>query len=36
MFNWFNKKAIDFFSIQEKDPTTGVYPATGTYTVKKI
>lgn len=24
------------FSIQEKDPTTGVYPATGTYTVKKI
>lgn len=24
------------FSIQEKDPTTGVYPATGIYTVKKI
>lgn len=24
------------FSIQEKDPTTGFYPATGTYTVKKI
>ncbi|TRX39433.1 SusE domain-containing protein [Flavobacterium restrictum] len=24
------------FSIQEKDPTTGVYPATAIYTVKKI
>ncbi|MNG25641.1 hypothetical protein D3C84_1105230 [compost metagenome] len=24
------------FSIQEKDPTTGAYPASGTYTVKKI
>ena len=24
------------FTIQEKDPTTGVYPATGTYTVNKI
>jgi hypothetical protein len=24
------------FSIQEKDPTTGIYPATAIYTVKKI